>query len=611
MRLAARLLHSWCCLAALALLGALIVAGAVGPAVALSVPPTTAIRYDYDADGQLKAVVDPASQTAFYSWDPVGNLLSIARHSSTALSIIQLTPARGSVGSTVLIAGTGFSTTATSDTVKFNGTKATVSAATSVSLTVKVPTGATSGAVTVSTPTEGPVSSYQTFTVAASSAPTVTSLSTTIASPGTEVTASGSGFEAGSALNNDVAVNRTRPELISESATAIKFKVPGATGGGHVSVATPQGSATGPDLFIPPNSLSTSRVGATARVSLGSSTTVKLPTTEKVGLVLFDGAAGQRVSLALSESTINFGYASIWGPDGAKVSGNAIAPFGAGFGYKGNGWMEPVTLPSTGTYTILVEPEGTNTGNVKLTPYSVADATGSLTPTTEGAKQVVSIATPGQNALYSVTGTAGELVTVKTTATSMGSEGGRLEWLNPEGKAIESASFNATENVFMKQVKFPTAGTYTLKVDPIGPSTGSLTLTAYNAADVTGTITPSAEGESKSLTLGVPGQYARISFSGTAGERVSLAMSEATINYGYAYILNSEGVRLSGAEAPFGAGFGHEGKGWMEPVTLPASGTYTVLLEPAAGNTGSVKLSAYSVTDATGSIAPTTEGAKG
>lgn len=145
-------LHEWAscslrllCVRSLGLLGLALAAGWVGPGSAFASPPTTAIRYVYDADAQLKAVINPASETALYGWDPAGNLTSVGLKSSTKLSIIQLTPAQGVVGETVTISGTGFSTTASADKVKFNGTAATVSAATALSLTVKVPTGATSG----------------------------------------------------------------------------------------------------------------------------------------------------------------------------------------------------------------------------------------------------------------------------------------------------------------------------------------------------------------------------------------------------------------------------------------------------------------------------------
>ncbi len=64
-------------------------------------------------------------------------------------TITSFTPASGVVGTTVIITGTNFSTTAASNTVTFNGTAATLTAAIATQLTVTVPTGATTGKIAV------------------------------------------------------------------------------------------------------------------------------------------------------------------------------------------------------------------------------------------------------------------------------------------------------------------------------------------------------------------------------------------------------------------------------------------------------------------------------
>ena len=79
------------------------------------------ITYVYDDLGRLVAVVDPAGDTAVYTYDAVGNLLSISRFSSSVLSILHFTPSQGPVGASVTIYGTSFSTTASQNTVTFNG----------------------------------------------------------------------------------------------------------------------------------------------------------------------------------------------------------------------------------------------------------------------------------------------------------------------------------------------------------------------------------------------------------------------------------------------------------------------------------------------------------
>src|SRR5215470_9631369 len=88
------------------------------------------LTYLYDDTGRLIAVVSPGTGTAVYAYDAVGNLLTITRYAASAVLIIDFTPKQGPVGTTVTISGIGFSTTPSQNTVRFNGTQATVSAAT-------------------------------------------------------------------------------------------------------------------------------------------------------------------------------------------------------------------------------------------------------------------------------------------------------------------------------------------------------------------------------------------------------------------------------------------------------------------------------------------------
>jgi len=122
------------------------------------------INYVYDELGRLVGVTDQAGDTVIYGYDAIGNILSISRQSSSQLSIIRFTPSSGPVNTTVTISGTAFSTTASQDTVKFNGTQAVVNPATATQLVVTVPSGATTGPITVTTPS-GSVSSSTNFTV--------------------------------------------------------------------------------------------------------------------------------------------------------------------------------------------------------------------------------------------------------------------------------------------------------------------------------------------------------------------------------------------------------------------------------------------------------------
>ena len=77
-----------------------------------------------------------------------------AQHNGT-LEISSFAPGSGSAGTSVTISGTGFNTQANLNTVKFNGVQAGVSSATATSINTSVPSGATSGPLTVTTSTLG------------------------------------------------------------------------------------------------------------------------------------------------------------------------------------------------------------------------------------------------------------------------------------------------------------------------------------------------------------------------------------------------------------------------------------------------------------------------
>lgn len=350
------------------------------------------IVYVYDELGRLIATVDPAGDTVLYTYDAVGNLLSISRHSSAQVSIIDFTPKSGPVGTTVTIYGTGFSTTASQNTVKFNGTTATVTSATATQIVTKVPTGATTGPITVTTPT-GSATSSAVFTVTASSsspgAPTITNFTPTIGTPGAAVTINGTNFDSAPA-NNKMKFNIAPAIVSSSTATKIATSVPPGTGSGRISVVTPAGKATSSgDFFIPPSPYTAADVGFTSRMVIGGSKVVPIDTANKIALIVFDGTAGQRVSLAMTGVTVASSAVSISNPDGTALTSTSVGTSGGGIN---------IQLPTTGTYTILVDPDSTNTGSMTLTLASPDLVPTALTaPATVTTQQQISVSWTVEN----------------------------------------------------------------------------------------------------------------------------------------------------------------------------------------------------------------------
>jgi hypothetical protein len=111
----------------------------------------------------------------------------------TPPSITSLSPTSGPVGTSVTVTGTNFGGTQGASSVTFNGTTGTPTSWSSGTITVPVPTGATSGNVVVNV--NGVISNGMAFMVTSPS-PTITGLSPSSGAAGTPVTITGSGFGA-------------------------------------------------------------------------------------------------------------------------------------------------------------------------------------------------------------------------------------------------------------------------------------------------------------------------------------------------------------------------------------------------------------------------------
>jgi YD repeat-containing protein len=162
------------------LVASMLMAGAVAPASAQTGP----VHYVYDRLSRLVGVVDPQGHAATYSYDAVGNLLEIERIDALgAVAITLVAENEGPTGTTVQIFGRGFSTTPSQNTVSFNGTGAVVTDALANRLVVTVPSGATTGTISVTSPS-GSAVSPSSFTVVNVVGPLAVTPATALVVPG-------------------------------------------------------------------------------------------------------------------------------------------------------------------------------------------------------------------------------------------------------------------------------------------------------------------------------------------------------------------------------------------------------------------------------------------
>jgi YD repeat-containing protein len=550
--------------------------------LSLSVPPAP-ISYVYDGAGRLIAAIDPAGETATYTYDAVGNLLSISRHSSTVVSIIEFTPNAGAATTSVTIYGTGFSTTASQNTVSFNGTTANVSSSTSTQIVTIVPSGATTGPITVTTAV-GSASSGASFVVTMSAgAPTITGFSPTTGLAGTPVTVNGANFDP-TLGNTKLSFNVTYSTTDSMTATTISTTVPARATSGHVSVATPSGrTVSSGDFFVPPPNHAVADVAFTARIAFGSTTTVTFNALNKIALLIFDGAPGQVMNFKISNPTIaSYDYV-VYTPVGL------VLKYGSNAG-TADLFAGPTPLPSTGTYTIGLF-AGDHTGQMTLTLYDASPITGSITA--GGAPVTVTTTAPAQKIKLTFNGTTGQRVSLNLTNLSYSTSLFVID--KPDGTTLLSQSVNAPAT-FIDTQTLPATGSYTIHIYLSATTTGSATFTLYNVpADASGSITPG--GSSSSVTTTTPGQNANLMLNDTGGHPVKLTVTNLTIGGSTVLkILNPDGTTL------FSTSIAASGS-VIESPTLPANGLYTIAIDPQGTNIGSITLTVSDLpADVTGTI---------
>ncbi|MFD0884414.1 hypothetical protein ACFQ08_07585 [Streptosporangium algeriense] len=122
------------------------------------------------------------------------------------------------------------------------------------------------------------------------------------------------------------------------------------------------------------------------------------------------------------------------------------------------------------------------------------------------------------------------------------------------------------------------AGTYQMEIRPTGGATGAVTVTASTPLEL-GVLTTTSESP---FTVTRPGQTATATFTGTAGDIVSLALSDNTFpeTTDIKVFTPSNAIVVN---YPVGAG----STNGTDILKLPQTGTYRVVFDPKQGASGS------------------------
>lgn len=170
-------------------------------------------------------------------------MLSGCGASTSSVGITSFSPSGGMVDTTVTIAGTNFDTTAANNTVTFNGTTAVVTSSTSTEIVTTVPSGATTGPISVTVNGETATTSSNFIII-----PSITSTAPSSGSVGSTVTIIGTGFDPTKA-NDTVSFNGTEAVVTSAASTWIVTTVPSGATSGQITITVNGQSAVSSSNF--------------------------------------------------------------------------------------------------------------------------------------------------------------------------------------------------------------------------------------------------------------------------------------------------------------------------------------------------------------------------
>jgi len=294
----------------------------------------------------------------------------------------------------------------------------------------------------------------------------------------------------------------------------------------------------------------------------------------------FTGTINTRISLNLTNSTIDDLNVSVLKPDGTNLIVKTHVGLSGAF-------ADPVKLTSTGTYKVKVDPQSSFYGSVTVGVYVVpADTTGTLTL---GTPLTVTTTAPGQNATRTFPGTAGQRISFKFSGVTMASV--KVIVKAPGASPVPTVLQRTfgTDGDFVDPITLPVGrtGTYTVTIDPQGASMGSVTLTFYNVpADATGTT---------SCTTTVPGQNCKLTFTQSSGTHVT-ATTDVPTDPGQTQSVSLTVYQGTVLDFAHQIGFGTTGP--SVPNTFDVSpafggGTYTIVVDPFGAATGTTS---YTIT---------------
>lgn len=288
--------------------------------------------------------------------------------------------------------------------------------------------------------------------------------------------------------------------------------------------------------------------------------------------VTFEAKANEKIFVEVPQSSLpsQCGILRLLKPDGQELTSGCII--------NGTGEIDGIILPVAGTYTIKLVPYNDAVSNTTLRLLRIVDQHAAIVP---GGKRVkATINKPGVVSYLTFSGQAGQRVYVDIPSSTLDSQCGIVRMLNPEGDEFASGCI-INQKGQVDTIVLPQTGTYTIAIDPNDTVTGTAQLQLILPTAETRAI--SMNGSTLSANLTKPGSIAQFTFDGIAGQRIYIDVpsSELPSQCGILDLKAPDGdIVASGCIINHKGGLNDDG------FILPASGRYTLVLDPSEKATG-------------------------
>ena len=553
----------------------------------------------YASGNRLVVIVPAGAGTGDISiTTQASSVTSASTFTVVPVSVTSFSPSSAVAGTVLTINGGGFDSTPANNTVLINGIPAAVSSATVTQLQVTVPSGATPGHISVNAPLGSAVSAGDFFIPA--SGYTMSQIS---------------GYAA--LVSGEAHVFPINPP---STAAVVLFD---GTVGQHINVvSTELGNYGDYTVFAPDGSVFTSNAGlynntSTMLPALTQTGTyawyylpAATPTAATIGVetdvlgdiptdgtptmtslapgqsatYTFNGTAGQTYTLTMMPlNGPDVVYPTVYNPDGSKLL--ACPYFNAP--YNDTNFCN-FTVATTGAYTLRLLPNDVAAWSFGL--YVVQDFSGTLTAGKPG-PMVAETLVPGQQGFLNFAATANQTLALYINGVSVvpSTDSANVSVTGPSGFTPIGHSFGTNSgSVFTYNLPGLAAGNYLVTTAPnYNGAAISLQAALYNG--VTGTLT--TDGVVTSVQTDLPGENAYLTFNGTQGQDLTLAVSQLAFAPGSVNNATVIVTKPDGTPYPSGICYTSSTPGCTVSLgSLPQTGTYTVAVEPDGMATMAVAL---------------------